>query len=440
MLLKFDMMAGRALVVVPARVHNFSIQFQLALANRTFQWVLLALAGVPIFALYAQIAVILCLSGAVGPTDFDPYITAAQALAHNSNPYAAQVAAGLPTAVSGGYAYPPLWAWLLQPVADQPKLGFLFLQVVAQVGVAIAIISLCWGLQLRSWRARTLLVLGVIAFEPLIVNFAWGQVMAVLFPLSCLWYAASARQKAWGHAFVGFGIAIKLLQAPVLLVALVRARWSWLAAAALAAGAATLVAAPQFLPTYLQKVLPGLSAGTGDIRNVALAGILTRLLHPGPTTPFGDPTFLDVKLLTYAFAGVVVGSTAWVMWRGRRQDGAALRCDLALAALLSPLVAPLLFDLHTPLVLPAIFALVHLGLARRRWDLVAAAVTCYGLFCVGGWFTFTTVVTTPTWVLEVLAELSFAALFALWAVALHERVQLMNTGRLTLSDPLLQVA
>jgi hypothetical protein len=415
---------------IPGNRTNPADRLLLALENPRFQWVLLLLAGIPLLIFYVQASLVFCLTVSSVPPDFLVYLKAARVLAHGGNPYALPVIPDVSRAVNGGYAYPPLCAWLLQPVAGNPLLAYRVYVITGEIMVVAAIVALCWGLRLRSWRARAFLGLGVLGYEPLLLDFAFGQVMVFLFALAAIWYAATARGAAWGHAALGLGIAIKLIQAPMLLPAVSRLRWRWLAVAVVAGAAATIIASPTLLPFYLVHILPGLSVGTGDIRNLGLAGILTRLLHPGPLSPVSDPLYFDVTALTDAWGLLLVSATGYLFLLGRRQDGAALTLDVSIASLLPALIAPLLFATHLVVTLVGIIGLVYAGGVARRWSLVGVALCCWWVTGPAPWAT-TNYLASHGFnygVIQIAAALDYVVIFALWAVAVGERLRILRSG------------
>src|SRR5258708_35648904 len=84
----------------------------------------------------------------------------------------------------------------------------------------------------------------------------------------------------WAGVAFGAGVAVKLLQAPLGLLVLWGRRWRMLAGAAVAGLALWLLAVPQYLPDFLFKVAPVLSAGTGLFENHSPGGTVARLRDP----------------------------------------------------------------------------------------------------------------------------------------------------------------
>src|SRR5258708_24667539 len=128
-----------------------------------------------------------------------------------------------------------------------------------------------------------LLVRWMIVFETVEGNFDEGQVNLVLLALSGVWLLAwVAGDRWWGGAAVGAATAIKLLQAPLGLLMLWGRRWRMAVGAVLAGLALWLLAVPQYLPAYLLKGAPVLSAGARLFENHSPGGTGARLFPPGP--------------------------------------------------------------------------------------------------------------------------------------------------------------
>jgi hypothetical protein len=68
----------------------------------------------------------------------------------------------------------------------------------------------------------------------------------------------------WGGAGLGVGLAVKLVQAPLVLLSLWCRRWVTVAVAAATWAVLWSVAAPRFLPEYLFQVLPSVGQGSGE--------------------------------------------------------------------------------------------------------------------------------------------------------------------------------
>ena len=96
---------------------------------------------------------------------------------------------------------------------------------------------------------------------------------------------------------------MKLLQAPLGLLVLWGRRWRMLAGAAIAGLALWLLAVPQYLPDFVFKVAPVLSAGTGLFENHSPGGTVARLLDPGTFLGTVANTSPAARVITLAHRG-----------------------------------------------------------------------------------------------------------------------------------------
>ena len=362
------------------------------LDNRRFRTLLLAIAGVPITALYLWRTLILPALAGVVPGDFSAnYMAAAAKIAAGRDPYdlcviqgcAQQTQSFTPLPLAGAqYVTPPPVAWMLQPlVGTDTRLQLAVVIAVLQLSVIVFLITTLRAIDVRDWQLAVLLILVTLAFEPVPGNFDEGQVNLVLVALSGVWLMAwVAGDRWWGGAALGFAVAIKLLQAPVGLLLLWGRRWRMLGAAAAAGLALWLVAVPQYLPEYLFKVAPVLAAGTGLFENHSPGGTIARLFDPGTFFGAVRDTSQGARVVTTAIALLVLAITFWLIGSPSRQRaGRALEAAAVVAA--GPLVASYSWGTHLVLLLLPMVVVVAWGVRRRQWlvlGLVAAGWTLIG--------------------------------------------------------------
>lgn len=397
---------------------TFPQRLRLALANPRLQAALLALAALPPGFLYLHACYVTPFFDS--SSDWTVYIRAAGKLTAHQSPYpAAGYPPDLPASFSGTYIYPPLWAWLLQPVAHLSRFGqALVVCVGAQLLIWGFVILVVTALRIQGRRARFgtgLLLLSVFLVMPA------SNIGFVLLFLTGLWFFACSRDRAWGYLPLGFSIGLKLIAAPYLLLPLVQRKWNSLFLAFAAVGA-TLLVGLQFIPEYVFKVLPPMATSTADIRNSSFAAILTRSLHPAILVAPADRSFLDVKLLTLAFGLAVVAVTALAI-RGSVTDPRVGALDAAAVICLASLLAPVLFASHlSPIVLVLVVLGAHAVRQKRRGTLLATI----GLVII--WLTTDRVevaLGSPSeatrLLFEVLASLYFVLAFVSWGLCLYER-------------------
>ena len=214
------------------------------LDDRRFRALLLAIAGVPIAALYFwRTVILLALTGGV-PGDFAVnYMAAAARIAAGHDPYDVCVVQGC-ARTGGGFAVlplagpqyvtPPPVAWMLQPLVGlDTRVQLAVVIAVLQLSIVVFLLTTLRAIGVRDWQLAALLVLVTIAFEPVGGNFDEGQINLVLIALSGIWLLGwVAGDRWWGGAALGVSVALKLLQAPLGLLLLWGGRRRMLAGAA----------------------------------------------------------------------------------------------------------------------------------------------------------------------------------------------------------------
>jgi hypothetical protein len=329
-------------------------------------------AGVPIglFYLWRDVAQPLLFETYLG--DFqESYLRAAGRLAAGLDPYDLCQTMGCLEPTGPQYVMPPLLAWLLQPAVgiDSHLLGIV---VIIALNAALAVFLLCSlrALKVDDWQLGVLLILVAVSFEPVTGNIDEGQVNLVLLALSGVWLWAWVGDAWWGGVAFGAAVALKLIQAPVGLLLLVRRRWSMLAVAAITGLGLWLMAAPQYLSEYLFKVLPAIGAGTGLFENHSPGGTVTRLLEPD--TFFGavrgSPPAARVITLVIAFAAVAL--TLWVL-RSPAAGSTGRSLEAAAIVAVTPMVTSYSWGTHLVLLLLPMLVLTAWGVRRRNWKVLA---------------------------------------------------------------------
>ena len=270
--------------------------------------------------------------------DFGAYLGAAHAVANHSDLYA-QFIHQHPNVALSGFDYPPVVAFLVQPLAWVPATAAAMIWLWLTVACTAAATGIAaFTLLPRAWPRLEISALVTFLFSAATYNYWHGQMNPVIFLLLALALHAwvHERQTRFG-VLVGIAASIKL--APIVLVILViRRRW-WRAAGAcavtVAAGLALGVAAfgTATLHEYVTRVLPVLSAQDGWLYNQSISGVASRLFGHAVLTPQSGSLLISV--LTYA----VLARHAWpAVFRGRshgsRPNGErrGIRCRDALHA------------------------------------------------------------------------------------------------------------
>lgn len=401
------------------------------LDNSRFRALLLIGAGVPIAVLYLWRTLVLPLLLGLVPGDFkENYMAAAAKIAAGRDPYDLCVIQGctnsssiyVPLPLAGAqYVTPPPVAWMLQPLVHaSPMVQLVVVLVVLQASVAVFLWAALRALGIRDRQMALLLVLVTIAFEPVAANFDEGQVNLVLLGLSGIWLLGWVQgDRWWAGAALGASVAVKLLQAPLGLLILWGRRWRMLAGAVAAGLALWLLAVPQYLPEFILKVAPVLTAGTGLFENHSPGGTVMRLFDPATFLGAARDTPAAARVIALAISLAVLVATFWVLRRpSTRRGSRALEASAMVAA--GPLIASYSWGTHLVLLLLPMLVLLDWSIRRRDW-LVAGLVS-------GGWLLigpahkwFQTLLVSgysDLIVLRLMAELGVVGITAIWIASL----------------------
>lgn len=355
----------------------------LALLNRRFRSLLLAVALVPtsLAYLWQTLARPIFFPGNAPIDFFEDYVASARLLASGADPYSPCLSRACWTDLANAWSlYPPVVTWLSLPLVhlDRAVVGAVAL-LAAELCVALFVLVTARALWIRDWQLVALWALAAMAFPPLIGEVIARNLQVLLLALSAIWFASwLAGDRWWGGLALGAGIALKLAQAPSLLLGIWFRRWRTTAAALGAIAVLWLVGAPQYLGEYLFRIVPGLNTGTGFAMNVAPVGAIARLFHPG--SMFGDGTGIDttVRVLGYVVSALVTIVTVVVLGSPRAdRDGRALEAALVVAA--TPLVVAVVRPGHLLLLLLPMMVLGTLALRRADWRLGLAVAASWVL-------------------------------------------------------------
>ena len=360
---------------------GFAHRLYLALGNGRLQLAIGLISVPPILVTYLwRTSVDPVLNPGTYPIDFyEDYVVSGRLVASGGDPYTECISRtcwlGL---TSAGSVYPPVVAWLSQPLSWVDHANHTILMagasVAAQVCVAVFLIATTRALGIRTWRALILVSVLVISFPPLDDEVVQRNIEVLLLALSGIWFVGwVAGDRWWAGVALGVGLALKLVQAPMLLLGIWFRRTFANVAAILVLGALWLVGEPRLLPEYLFKVLPAINTGTGYAMDVAPVAAIQRLFHPGSLygqDPGVDPT---ARLIGYLIAAAVVILTALAL-RAPRPDpmGRALEAAAVVAA--TPLIVAVVRPGHLVLLLLPMLVLGTLAVRQRNVSLGLAVV------------------------------------------------------------------
>lgn len=353
--------------------------------NRRFRSLLLAISGVPITASYLWNALLqpLLIPSSV-PTDFhEVYLSAATAIAAGQDPYGTchNLACFRQLSNSASF-YPPLPGWLLQPVLGvNPRVLDAGALIACHLFVLVFLVSVVVALGISDWQLISLCAMVTLSYPPLLDQIRFLNVQVALLGLSGLWLLGWMKGDIWwGGLATGVGVALKLVQAPSLVLMVWRRRFRMVLAALAVWLALWVVAAPQYLPEYLFKVLPAAGSGTGYAKSIAPIATVARLLHPEslghPELGTGVGPLERAIALLFAIAALAV--TAYFLGRSERPaEGRSLEAAAAVAV--APLLTTLLWPGQLALLLLPIVALVAFAIKLRDWRLLILTAFAWAL-------------------------------------------------------------
>lgn len=319
--------------------------------------------------------------------DYQDYLAAARAVTQHTDIYGSFLNHVQPIPVQG-FDYPPVIAWLLQPLAGLPSTTAATAWLVLLLACTVAGTAIiAFELLPASWPRLELTAVSALLYAPVTYNLWHGQMSAVVYLLLALALRSwlRGRQISLG-VYIGIAALIKI--APILLIVLLlRRRW-WAACASLAVtlavglGGGILALGAGTLREYVTSVLPVIGQQNGWIYNQSAAGAVNRLV--GHSVLAFQPGSLLVSVVTVGIAVAAVGFAAWIV-----RPGEAARDtrggEFAVGILAMLLAGSVTWFWHLGallIVLAAAAALVAGGRLRHRRGLVitgAVALLTTGL-------------------------------------------------------------
>ncbi len=253
--------------------------------------------------------------------DYQDYVAAARAVTQHTDVYATFLNHIQPIPVQG-FDYPPVIAWLLQPLTWLPSgdAATVWLMVVLACSIAgTAIVA--YELLPAPWPRLELTVLFSFLYAPVTYNLWHGQMSAVVYLFLALALRSWLRERQVSlGVFIGIAACIKL--APILLmVLLLRRRWwkaCWALAGTLALGIGVSVVALGIgtVREYVTHVLPVLAWQNGWVYNQSAAGAVNRLLNHSVLA--FQPSSVFISAVTIAIAVAAIGIAALLVRTGDR--------------------------------------------------------------------------------------------------------------------------
>jgi hypothetical protein len=320
--------------------------------------------------------------------DYKDYLAAAQAAARHTDIYASFLNHVQPIPVQG-FDYPPVVAWLLQPLTglspSTAATAWLFVLLACSVaGTAI----IAYELLPASWPRLELTAIFSLLYAPITYNLWHGQMSAVVYLLLALALRSWLREKPLSlGVYIGLAALIKI--APILLIVLlIRRRW-WAACTSLAVtlavgvGGGILALGAGTLREYVTNVLPVLGQQNGWIYNQSAAGAMNRLL--GHSVLAFQPSIPILTVINALLVVAALGAMAWLVRPTETpRDVRGAQFALAIVAMLLVGSVTWFWHLGVLVIAPAsVVALVASGTIRRPRPLVItsiAALVTTGVF------------------------------------------------------------
>jgi len=336
--------------------------------------------------------------------DYKDYLAAAQAAAHHTDIYASFLNHVQPIPVQG-FDYPPVVAWLLQPLTGlsptTAATAWLFVLLASTIaGTAI----IAFELLPATWPRLELTAIFSLLYAPVTYNLWHGQMSAVVYLFLALALRSWLRDKPLSlGVYIGVAALIKI--APILLIVLlIRRRW-WSACISLAVtlavgiGGGIVTLGFTTLREYVTSVLPVLAQQNGWIYNQSAAGAANRLLAHSVLA--FQPSLPMLTVVSVVLVIAAVGAVAWLVRPGEApRDIRGAQFGLGILAML--LVGSVTWFWHLGallIVLASVVALIASGSIRRPRPVVITALAA--------------LVTTGVLAPIVIASITFSGLTAL---------------------------
>ncbi len=352
-----------------------------AFANRRFRTVILVLAGVPIGVAYLWYGVVWPLVWNQVSDFRQVYLAGARVIAAGGDPY--QCSTGFCSGHTQGWlgaagaVYPPFALWLIQPFTRfDPSVADAAALILANVCLGLFIWIVMRSLEVNDWQLKALIALMCVSFAPTLTEVQNRNFQVLLLLMSGVLLMGWRRgDRWWAGLALGLGLAIKLVEAPLLVLGLWGRRWLLVAFAVLTWAGLWILAVPSLLPEYLFRVLPSVGRGSGEEMNVTPLATIARLFHPESLYLVGRGVDTLVLALTAAVSLGVLVLTAWRL-RAPRLDPRGRALELAAGFATMPLLLTLGWAGQLILLLLPMTVLVEFGLRQQsRRVLVAVAAS-----------------------------------------------------------------
>ncbi|EFO80948.1 hypothetical protein OSCT_1179 [Oscillochloris trichoides DG-6] len=248
------------------------------------------------------------------PSDFYAYYTAAQHLLTGQPLYDLEALAS--NAFATTYKYPPITALLISPLAQLPfPLAGAIWRLLCGLGAVVGVIALQ-----KQATSRTSIAIGVgliIALSPVSRSLRFGQPELLIFAGGVIASLMLLHKRTWASALLWALLALaKIYPLLFTLPLLIRGRWRWMGAFGVGIIGWSLFSnlLTGWDLVFWRDLFPSLGARDGRLSNLALYGLLARLVEPTTYSGGGNIPSSVAGLALILGAGLYIMST-FLIWK-----------------------------------------------------------------------------------------------------------------------------
>jgi hypothetical protein len=369
------------------------------------------------------------------PGDFMIYFDAANNVRLGKPLYDFAAAVGIP--LGPVYKYPPVFAVLMAPATALPARSVAaWWYLLNLVLLGLAGYGLARGLRAPERpdldaAGAYIIAIGFLNFRPAWESLIRGQLdpMILAAAVGALLLLEARRMEWLAGVLIGLVTMVKLYPGLFALYLLWQRRWRALAGFAVTVIALVVVSGVAIgwhvLWRYVTEILVVQTVAVPWPEDQSFDGFLSRLIIPTAATTWYSafPFPAWAKMALYLADLAIFGLTAWVLWRGARNDRFRFRLGYAAIMPLIVLMWPLSWiHYQTLLLLPfAVIALDQLQRRRRSWPLIAGLAVSFLLTAIGNeYLVLTPALNRDGWV-RLLQSYKFFGVLLLWGLLLWSR-------------------
>ncbi|NTV65444.1 MAG: DUF2029 domain-containing protein, partial [Oscillochloris sp.] len=311
------------------------------------------------------------------PSDFQAYYEAGRRIIDGQPLYDMAALQANPFATT--YKYPPLMALLVAPLSLLPlPLAGAAWRLLCVGSAAAGVLALQAAHPPPRRTSLTLIGLALlIGLSPVIRSLRFGQPELLIVAVAVLGTGLLLRGLIWESAALWALVALLKIY-PLLLVLplLLRGRRRWAQALGACLIGWTLLSSTidGWDLIFWRDLFPSLGARDGRLSNMAIYGVVARLIDPSAYR--GDQAVPAAALPSLLLCTLLLLASVWLLWRRREQMETQIWPALGMMVCTVLLVIPVGWDhYHALLLLPLIVSLGALGQPRDDATLWLGAYT-----------------------------------------------------------------